>query len=164
MGGGALYDMGVYTINGMRKALNLEPVEVLSAREHRNRPHLFREVDETTEYSLLFKNGVLGSGKTSVGESINHLKVDCEEGWYELCPMQTYSEVRGRRSDGQLINSHLANQQAKQMDDYSYSILNDQKLLIDPIDGLKDIGVIEAIIRSAQSGKAVRLLINKHSK
>ncbi|MEM6735180.1 MAG: Gfo/Idh/MocA family oxidoreductase [Bacteroidota bacterium] len=157
MGGGALYDMGVYTVNGMRRALNLEPIKVLSARQYSNRAHLFREVDETTEYSILFKNGILGSGKTSVGESINHLKVDCEEGWYELRPMQTYSGVRGRRSDGQLIDDYLPNQQAKQMDDDAYSILNNQRLLIDPIEGLKDIGVIEAIVRSAKSGKPVGL-------
>ena len=67
MGGGALYDMGVYTVNGMRYATQLYPKRVLSARQYANRPDLFKEVDETTEYVLEFENGLQGFGKTSVG-------------------------------------------------------------------------------------------------
>ncbi len=157
MGGGALYDMGVYTVNAMRYATGLEPSEIVSARQYANRPHLFEEVDETTEYIMTFPNGIKASGKTSVGQSINHLRVDCESGWYELRPMQPYSGVRGSRSDGKQIDKYLPNQQVKQMDDDAYSILNNEKLLIDPVQGLKDILVIEGIIKSAKSGQSVKL-------
>ena len=90
MGGGALYDMGVYCINGIRYASGQEPIAVRSAAQFANRPDLFKEVDETTEFELEFASGLIAYGRTSVGESINQLRVDCEKGWYELSPMQSY--------------------------------------------------------------------------
>ena len=155
MGGGALYDMGVYTVNGMRYATNMEPLRVLSARQFSNRPNLFKEVDETTEYVLEFANGLKGYGKTSVGETCNLLKVTCERGSYELSPMQSYSGVQGSRSDGILLNKPIENQQAQQMDDDALALLNNQKMMISGEEGLKDIRIIEAIIQSAAEGRSV---------
>lgn len=157
MGGGALYDMGVYTVNGMRYATDLFPQRVLSARQYANRPELFKEVDETTEYVLEFENGLKGFGKTSVGESINHLKVTCENGHYELRPMQSYSGVQGSRSDGVLLDEYIDNQQARQMDDDALAILKGRKMMIDGEEGLKDIRIIEAIIQSAETSSVVEI-------
>ncbi|MEL6989343.1 MAG: Gfo/Idh/MocA family oxidoreductase, partial [Bacteroidota bacterium] len=151
MGGGAMYDMGVYTVNGMRYATNLMPKKVISAAHSTTKPQYFKEVDETTEYVLEFENGILGYGRTSVGESINHLKVECEKGYYELRPMQTYGGVVGSRSDGVLLDTHLPNQQAKQMDDDAKSLLAGEKMLIDPEEGLKDIHIINGIFESAKT-------------
>ena len=155
MGGGALYDMGVYTVNGMRNALNLYPKRVLSAKQYTDRPRLFKEVDETTEYILEFENGLKGTGKTSVGQPGNQLRVNCENGWYEVSPMQSYSGVRGRRSDGVQLNKRIKNQQALQMDDDAKALLEDRIMMISGEEGLKDIRIIEAIIRSAEEGRAV---------
>ena len=157
MGGGALYDMGVYTVNGLRNATQAEPIEVISARQYADRPALFKEVDETTTYKLLLSNGIEANGKTSVGENTNHLKVTCARGWYEMRPMQTYSGVNGRRSDGVLINQYLPNQQAKQMDDDALALIHGKSFQIDPMEGLKDIRIIEAIIKSANTGQSVKL-------
>lgn len=157
MGGGALYDMGVYTVNGIRNATQLDPIEVVRARQFTNRPELFAEVDETTDYELLFSNGIKATGKTSVGQNMNHLRVSCENGWYEMRPMQSYSGVRGSRSDGKLINTYLPNQQANQMDEDALALLNGKDFKIDPIEGLKDIRVIEAIITSAKTQTGVKI-------
>ena len=52
LGGGALYDMGVYTINGLRYATNLEPTEVRSAQRHNSRqPGSGRDHDLRTSLS-----------------------------------------------------------------------------------------------------------------
>lgn len=157
MGGGALYDMGVYTVNGMRYATGLYPKRVLSAKQFANRPELFKEVDETTEYVLEFENGLKGYGKTSVGDSGNILKVTCENGHYELSPMQSYSGVQGSRSDGVLLNKPIANQQAKQMDDDALALLEGRTMMIAGEEGLKDIRIIQAIIQSADTGKVVEI-------
>lgn len=157
MGGGALYDMGVYTVNGMRYASNLFPQRVLRARHSTTRPHLFREVDETTEYVLEFANGQKGYGKTSVGESTNFLKVSCETGHYELRPMQSYTGVVGSRSDGQLLHQHLDNQQARQMDDDALALLEQRTMMISGAEGMKDIRIIEAILRAAALGEVVEI-------
>lgn len=157
MGGGALYDMGVYTINGIRHALQEEPIAVKSAKQFTDRPNLFKEVDETTEYELTFKSGITAIGKTSVGNGYNHLKVTCEKGWYELQPMQSYSGVEGQRSDGVLINQYIENQQARQMDNDALAIKNNQSVLVPGIDGLKDIRILNAIQKSAASGEEVEI-------
>ncbi len=157
MGGGALYDMGVYTVNGMRYATNQFPKRVLSAKMYTNRPNEFKEVDETTEYVLEFENGLKGFGKTSVGEGMNLLRVSCEKGSYELSPMQSYSGVVGSRSDGILLDKYLPNQQAKQMDDDALALLENRKMIIDPVEGMKDIRIIEGIIRAAEMGRVVEI-------
>ena len=157
MGGGALYDMGVYTVNGMRYATNLFPKRVLSAKQFANRPELFKEVDETTEYVLEFENGLKGFGKTSVGESFNLLKVTCETGHYELSPMQSYNGVEGSRSDGVLLNQPIDNQQAKQMDDDALALLENRTMMIAGEEGLKDIRIIEAIIESAKTNQPIEI-------
>lgn len=155
MGGGALYDMGVYTINGIRNALGIEPVSVLKARQYTDRPTLFEEVDEHTTYELQFPNQIKAKGMTSVGNGYNHLRINCENGWYETRPMQTYSGVVGQTSDGKRINAYLPNQQGKQMDDDALALLENREMPINPNEGLKDIRVIEAIIKSARTGKSV---------
>lgn len=158
MGGGALYDMGVYTVNGMRNATQLFPERVISARQYTNRPELFTEVDETTEYVLEFPDGLKGYGKTSVGEDYNLLKVTCEKGWYEMSPMQTYTGVQGKRSDGLLLSPPVENQQAIQMDDDALALLEGRKMNIAGEEGLKDIRIIEAIIQAATEQRTIDIV------
>ncbi|MEM6379573.1 MAG: Gfo/Idh/MocA family oxidoreductase [Bacteroidota bacterium] len=157
LGGGALYDMGVYTVNGARNAVQMYPKRILSARQYTDRPNLFKEVDETTEYIMEFENGLQCHGQTSVGKSYNLLKVTCETGSYELSPMQSYSGVKGKRSDGVLLNKPIKSQQARQMDDDALALLEDRTMMISGEEGLKDIRIIEAIIQSAATGRAVEI-------
>jgi glucose-fructose oxidoreductase len=157
MGGGALYDMGVYTVNGIRYASGMIPVEVLFASQTQQRPEIMGDIDETTEYRLRFANGMEAYGKTSVGENINHLRVNCDNGWYELRPMQSYSGVKGSTSDGKNLDIYIENQQAKQMDDNALAILNNKDFLAPGEEGIIDIGIIEAIIQSASTGQSVMI-------
>jgi glucose-fructose oxidoreductase len=157
MGGGALYDMGVYTINGIRYASGMEPVAVRSAQQITARPELFTEVDETTQYELEFSNGLIAMGRTSVGENINQLRVECEKGWYELSPMQSYNGVVGQTSDGVQLDTYIANQQARQMDDDALAILNNTDLLVPGEEGLRDIHIVNAILESAAKQQYIKL-------
>lgn len=157
MGGGALYDMGVYTVNGIRYATGANATKVLEAKHIINRPKLFAEVDETTEYTLELDNGLIAKGWTSVGESRNQLRVNCDDGWYELSPMQSYNGVGGRTSDGTLLDVYVPNQQARQMDDDALAILNNTDVIAPGIEGLKDIHIINGIFESARTGQAVNL-------
>jgi len=152
MGGGALYDMGVYSINGLRYATGLEPLRVLSAK--RTVPN---EVDVTTEFELEFPGGLRGYGKTSVVESINRLRVDCAEGWYKLEPMQSYSGVQGITSDGKRLDKPIKDQQARQMDNDALAILNDKPVLVPGTEGLKDIRIVQAVMEADRTGQAVRI-------
>ncbi len=157
MGGGALYDMGVYAINGLRYATAQEPIAVKSAMHIIKRPALFTEVDETTEFELEFASGISALGKTSVGEGYNLLRVDCENGWYQLSPMQSYNGVQGETSDGKQLNVYIENQQARQMDNEALTILENRSPLVPGIEGLKDIRIVQAIFAAAERKERIVL-------
>lgn len=157
MGGGALYDMGVYTVNGIRYATGLQAKRVIEARHIISRPELFKEVDETTTYMLEMDNGLIANGWTSVGENGNRLRVDCADGWYELSPMQSYNGVVGQTSDGTLLDTFVPNQQARQMDDNALAIINDTPVLAPGSEGMIDIHIINGIFEAARTGQSVDL-------
>ena len=156
MGGGAMYDMGVYPLNALRYASGMEPVAV-EAVQSTTRPDLFQEVDEIMEFTLHFANGTRGYGKTSFAEGMNELKITCENGWYELRPFQAYNGVTGTTSDGRMLNKSIPNQQARQMDDDALAIINDTPVMVPGEEGLADIRIVEAIYSAAKSGKIIEL-------
>lgn len=157
LGGGAMYDMGVYPLNAIRYTKGMEPIAV-SARNETKRPEIYHEVDETTFFDLKFKDGSTASGKTSFGENINNLKVDCASGDYYLSPFQSYTGVSGAASDGTILEAFEGNQQAKQMDYDAIAILEDKAVLVPGLEGLKDIAIVEQIYNSAKNnGKWIDL-------
>lgn len=148
LGGGALYDMGVYPINAARYAAGREPVAV-RGRQWSERD-IYDEVDEFTEFELRFDNGLRAFGETAFGDSSNYLEVNCAEGWYRLEPFQTYSGVEGETSDGNDLEPCDCNQQALQMDDDAEAIMEDGELIAPGEDGLRDIRIVEAIMESSE--------------
>lgn len=150
-GGGAMYDMGVYALNAARYCTGQEPVAV-RARQEIHRPHLFEGVDETMHFTLEFADGTVAECATSFGQAMNHLRVDCERGWYELSPFQTYSGLRGRTSDGQTFADSVPHQQARQMDDDALAILRGTAPLVPGEEGLRDMRVVDAVYASARAG------------
>ncbi len=150
LGGGAMFDMGVYPLNAVRYATGMEPTRVRATIE-RSRPELF-EADETTIFDLQFPEGIVASCKTSFSEGLNTLRTECERGWYELRPFQSYSGVKGKTSDNKILSPFNGNQQARQMDDDALAILENQEPLVPGEEGLLDIRVVEAIFKSAELG------------
>jgi glucose-fructose oxidoreductase len=114
-------------------------------------------VDETMRFRLEFPSGLVAECATSLGENMNLLHADCERGWYELSPFQSYDGIRGRTSSGEILDVRVPNQQARQMDDDALSILNGAAPLVPGEEGLRDMRVVDAIFASARSGKRVQL-------
>ena len=156
MGGGVMGDMGVYPLNALRYGTGLEPIAV-TARASTTRPEIYHEVEETMHFELDFPGGVKGTGEASFGKSMNKLRVNCTDGWYELAPFQSYSGVKGTTSDGLKLDAKIPNQQAKQMDDDSSAIMENTPLLAPGEEGLKDTIVVEAIYRSVAAGEKVNI-------
>ncbi len=65
--------------------------------------------------------------------------------------MQSYSGVRGETSSGVKLPAFDGNQQARQMDDDARAIIHDNSPLVPGEEGLKDIRVVEAALKSARS-------------
>jgi glucose-fructose oxidoreductase len=159
MGGGVLYDMGVYAIQGARLGTGLEPLAVVSAKTSTTRPEIYKNgLDETTEARLEFPGGILADIKTSFGENINYLNIVCQKGEIKLSPYQSYNGINGSSPLGPINHSYeVPWQQAKQMDDDALSIMQKKPLLVPGEEGLRDIRVVEAIYKTAASGQRTKL-------
>jgi predicted dehydrogenase len=157
LGGGTMYDLGVYSLNAARYVTGEEPISVI-AEQMTTRPNIFTETDETTRFTLEFPSGAIANCKTTLGEDTHLLQVDCQNGWYKLEPFSMYSGVRGITSDGKLLNQYIENQQAKQMDDDALAIINNSSVLVSGEEGMKDIRIVEAIYKSAKNKTKVKLV------
>ena len=159
MGGGVLYDMGVYSIQGARLGAGMEPISVVSAKTSTSRPQIYKNgLDETTEARLEFPGGVLADIKTSFAENINYLNIMCEKGDIKMSPYQSYAGVKGTSPLGEINHSYQVPwQQANQMDDDALAIMQGKPMLVPGEEGLRDIRIVEAIYKSAASGKSVKI-------
>ena len=156
MGGGAMYDMGVYAVNEARFLTGKEPISI-KARHEKSHPNIFKEVDETTLFDLHFEDGLTATCGTSVVRGFNHAKVECENGWYQLKPMQSYSGVTGFTSDGKVFEPYAGVQQALQMDNDALAIMHKQPVLVSGQEGLRDIRIVQAAFESARANKTIKL-------
>ncbi|MEJ2005476.1 MAG: Gfo/Idh/MocA family oxidoreductase [Cyclobacteriaceae bacterium] len=154
MGGGAMYDMGVYPLNAARYSTGLEPVSV-SARYEYTRPDLFNEVEEIAHFTLNFPKGIVANCTVSFAAGLNELRVTCSDGWYELQPFQAYNGIQGAASDGTRLDARIPNQQARQMDDDALAIKTSSQVMVPGEEGLRDIRIVEAIHRSARNGSSL---------
>lgn len=159
MGGGVLYDMGVYAIQGARLGTGMEPVAIVSAKTSTTRPEIYKNgLDETTEARLEFPGGVMADIKTSFAENLNYLDVHCEKGDIHVAPYQAYAGVKAVSPLGEINHPYQVPwQQAKQMDDDSLSIMQDKPMLVPGEEGLRDIRIVEAIYKSAGTGSRVTM-------
>ena len=154
LGGGAMYDMGVYPLNAARYSTGLEPIAV-TAKASTTRPEIYTEVEETMAFDLEFPQGVTAKCETSFGKDMNDLLVTCDKGWYKLSPFQAYNGINGVTSNGTKLNAPIQNEQAQQMNDDALAIMNGTTLMVPGEEGLKDIRVVEAIYRSVAEKKRV---------
>jgi glucose-fructose oxidoreductase len=159
MGGGSMYDMGVYPLNAARYITGEEPVAV-TAQQSTTRPEIYKEVDETMHFKLEFPSGATADCESSFGKNMNNMMTTCEKGWYKLDPFSAYSGVQGTTSDGVTISSAITEvpyEQVKQMDENALAIMQNKPVLVPGEEGLKDIRVVEAIYQSVKENKRVAI-------
>ena len=157
MGGGVSYDMGVYAIQGARLGTGMEPVAIVSARTSTTRPEIYKDgLDETMEATLEFPGGVLATIKSTFGENVNYMNIACEKGDIKLEPYSGYNGLTGSSPLGPINAAYeVPWQQAKQLDDDALSIMQGKPMLVPGEEGLRDIRIVEAIYKSAATGKRV---------
>lgn len=156
LGGGVMGDMGVYALQGARLATGEEPISVI-AQASTTRPEIYKEVEETMMFLLEFPSGARASCQTSFGINMNYLQVNYEKGWLKMEPQSGYNGNKGSMSDGTLINFTIKSQQAKQMDEDCMAIMAGTNLIAPGEEGLRDIRVVEAIYKSVQTGRLVKI-------
>lgn len=158
-GGGAMMDIGIYSVNGARYMVGEEPVWV-TAQETKTNPEKFTEgIDETIQFQFGFPSGAVASCLSTY--SMNYLDrfyLNGEKGFAELHPATGYGPIKGRTHKGELTHPHITHQTV-QMDEMAAIILENKKPVI-PVDGeegLKDLVIIDAIYRAVREGRKVAL-------
>lgn len=157
-GGGALMDVGIYALQATRYLSGEEPV-LVSAVETRTDTRRFAEVDESMVWTTRFPSGVVAYCSTSYkAGGIQNLRVNADDGWFELDPAFFYGGNRGRRSDGKEIRYPQIDLFAEEMDDFAQCILQGRPTKVPGEEGLRDVRIMQAIYESARTGKAVSLV------
>jgi predicted dehydrogenase len=150
-GGGAMYDVGVYAIQGARYASGEEPTYV-TAQEFKTDPVKFKEVDETIFWQMEFPSGAVCTSVTTYASSTERLYASYENGWIELRPAYGYGPLSGKTNKGPLNLPHT-NHQALQFDAMGQAILENKEITATGEEGLRDMKVMDAIYRAVKSGK-----------
>jgi len=160
-GGGALMDIGIYSINGSRYMIGEEPVWV-TAEETKTNPEKFKEgVDETIQFQLGFPGGAVASCLSTY--SMNNLDsffLNGTQGFAELQPSTGYGPIQGRTHKGELTQPHVTHQTV-QMEEMSAIILQGKQpiVAVDGEEALKDLKIIDAIYEATKSGKKIELKV-----
>ncbi len=146
MGGGSLYNLGVYPIQGARYTKGAEPVYV-TGQATRKREDIFREIYEHFTWQLEFADGTLCNSYSGPGAYLDRLWAGCTDGFIELDPSYNYTGQVGRSTQGTMNYEHVF-QQKLQMDDFAICVREDKPSRVDAMEGLKDALIIDAIYAS----------------
>lgn len=158
-GGGAMMDIGVYSINGSRYMLGEEPIWV-TAQEVKTDPVKFKEgVDETITFQMGFPSGAVASCLSTYAlNNLDKFYLDGTKGFAEMQPSTGYGPIQARTNKGPIEREHITHQTV-QMDEMAAIILDGKKPLI-PVDGeegLKDLVIVDAIYEAVKTGKKVMI-------
>ncbi|NNC61015.1 MAG: Gfo/Idh/MocA family oxidoreductase [Flavobacteriaceae bacterium] len=149
-GGGALVNMGVYSIQSAIYGTGENPISV-TAQEFSTRPEYFKDTDETITAQFEFPGGAMGNIFTSHNASANRLYASCTNGWFSLQPASTYIPLSGETSRGP-IRFPNESQQKLQMDDFASHILHGTVNRAPGEMGKRDMIIVEAIYKSIAEG------------
>ncbi|HEA22979.1 MAG TPA: Gfo/Idh/MocA family oxidoreductase [Pricia antarctica] len=156
-GGGAMMDIGIYSINGARYMLGEDPIWV-TAQETKTDPEKFKEgVDETIQFQMGFPSGAVANClSTYAMNNLDRFFMTGSDGFVEMQPSTGYGPIEGNTHKGKLTQPHVTHQ-TLQMDGMA-AIIFDGKQPIVPVDGeegVKDMKIIDAIFEAAKTGGKV---------
>lgn len=161
VGGGALYDMGIYCVNAARYLFGAEPEGVL-ATQLIGTDARFPKVDATSTAIVRFPDNRLAQFTASQGAAdIGEYRVVGTKGDVRLDPAYEYVDELKEfvTVDGKTKTTTFpkSDQFAPELIYFSRCILENREPEPSGREGLADVRVLEAIVRSAKLGKAVKL-------
>jgi predicted dehydrogenase len=158
-GGGAMMDIGIYSINGARYMIGEEPVWV-TAQETKTDHQKFKEgVDETIQFQLGFPSGAIASCLSTYSmNNLDRFFLNGEKGFAEMLPSTGYGPIKGKTNKGELEFPHKTHQTV-QMDEMAEIIFNGKQapVPVDGEEGVKDLKIIDAIFGACRTGKKISL-------
>lgn len=161
MGGGPLYDLGVYCINAARYLFRDEPTEVL-AMTASGSDKRFRQVEEMAGAVLRFSGERIATFICSFGAAdVGSYEIVGTKGMlrmnnaYEyVMPIEMQLNIGGKEQSREFSRR---DQFAPELLYFSDCILKDKEPEPSGVEGMIDVQIVEAIHRSAQTSKPVKL-------
>src|SRR4051812_4325473 len=162
LGGGTLYDIGIYCINAVRNLFGAEPMEVTAFISNNGDPR-FHECEEMTSAILRFPGRErLASFTCSFGAAdVSSYRVVGTEGDLVMDPAYEYADelvqrvtLKGRSRERKFPKR---DQFAPELISFSDCIITGEDPEPSGWEGLADVRVIRALYRSADTGQPVAL-------
>lgn len=165
LGGGTLYDIGVYCINAARYLFKDEPYEVFAYSET-NGEQRFKEVDEMTTAVLRFPKNRLATFTTSFGATdLAVYRVVGTKGDLFMEQAYEYAQACERTItlDGKKKKTTFkkSDQFAPELVAFSESILKNKEIHPSGKEGLADVRIVRALYKSAKLKRPVSIKIDK---
>jgi predicted dehydrogenase len=161
LGGGTLYDIGIYCINAARYLFRDEPIEVVGLTA-KNGEERFTEIEEMTGALLRFPRERLAMFTCSFGSTDvaryhlvgtkGHLRL--ENAYEYLGELKCVITIGDKETEKTF---EAGDQFAPELIYFSDCILNDRSPEPSGKEGLADVRVITAIYESAKTGQAKRI-------
>jgi len=159
LGGGTLYDIGVYCINAARYLFRDEPTEVF-AYSAKNKDPRFRQVDEMTSAVMRFPQERLASFTTSFGAADTAVYtvsgtrgvIKLSQGYEYSNPMEMEVTVGGRTTKREYS---LRDQFGPELIYFSDCILRNREPEPSGIEGLLDVHIVRSLYESARTGRPI---------
>jgi predicted dehydrogenase len=162
LGGGSLYDIGIYCINAARYLFGDEPTRVTALSASNKDDERFREIDETTSAVMHFPGERLAAFTSSFGAAEvstyqvagtkGDLRMDPAYGY--SAPLQYFLTVEGKTTKRKFKKR---DQFGAEIEYFSNCILKDTDPEPSGKEGLADVRIIRALYESAQTGRSIKL-------
>lgn len=164
-GGGALVDIGLYCLNAARFLTGEEPDEVFASTFSPPGDARWREVEETISFWLRFPSGFTLNAVASYGARAHRAQTLLfEQATVDMPHAYDYRGQRilvGRREGDDSGDDELQlaprNQFAAEIDHMAGCVLHDRRPRTPGEEGVQDHVVMEALYRSAATGRPVSL-------
>ena len=153
-GGGALMDLGIYTIQAARRAVGHNPISV-TAQAFKDDPELYKEIYGTYVYQLHFKDNTVCNSMVSFSGYSDRFHVARGNQYLELQPAFAANRITGLTTwNDQKETLEVAKfQQSTQMDAFANNIFDKTPIIASGEEGLIDMQIIDAIKKAIESGK-----------
>ena len=161
LGGGTLYDIGVYCINAARNLFRAEPTEV-AAMSVKGGGAKFAEVDESTGAILRFEDDRVATFVTSFNAAdVAAYRIVGTKGQLRVDPAYEYAEglkysltTKGGTSRRRVGKR---DQFAPELLYFSDCVLKDREPEPSGEEGMQDVRIVEALYESAETGRVVSI-------
>jgi predicted dehydrogenase len=161
-GGGPIWDLGPYCINAARYLFRADPVEVFALRMDRRDDERFAEVHEGMSVLLKFPGDRVAQFIVSFGSyEQDHYRlvgtkghIELHDGYEYSGPRELHLSVGGKE---RVRKFKPADQFAPELIAFSKAILDDTPVEPDGEEGLRDVRIIVAALKSARENRPLTL-------